>query len=84
MGQWFMGRSDRFFDNAKEFRPERWVESEVQSVSGKRGEEILRPFSLGVSTVNLAARAKLTSHDSLATALASCKCDGLSNTIHVF
>ncbi|CAK3994067.1 Averantin hydroxylase [Lecanosticta acicola] len=47
MGQWFMGRSDRFFDNAKEFRPERWTDAQVQSVSGKRGDEILRPFSLG-------------------------------------
>lgn len=47
MGQWFMGRSERFFDNAREFRPERWVNSEVQKSSGRRVDDILKPFSMG-------------------------------------
>jgi cytochrome P450 len=47
MGQWYMGRSEKFFDNAKEFRPERWLEPNIESASGKRTDEILKPFSLG-------------------------------------
>ncbi|KAI5360555.1 Putative cytochrome P450 [Septoria linicola] len=47
MGQWFMGRSNRFFDNAMEFRPERWVDSEVQKACGRRADDILKPFSMG-------------------------------------
>jgi len=47
LGQWFMGRSELFFDKPREFRPERWLDSEVQDASGKRPDEIMRPFSLG-------------------------------------
>lgn len=48
MGQFYMGRSDKLFDHPKEFRPERWLEGgEVQGVSGKRVDEILKPFSMG-------------------------------------
>lgn len=41
MGQWFMGRSERLFEDAKEFRPERWVEPDA------RVDDILKPFSMG-------------------------------------
>ncbi|EME41126.1 hypothetical protein DOTSEDRAFT_82343 [Dothistroma septosporum NZE10] len=48
MGQFFMGRSGQFFDDPREFRPERWLEgNEVQKVSGMRVNEILKPFSMG-------------------------------------
>lgn len=47
MGQWGMGRSERLFDNPKEFRPERWLDHEVSSVSGRHVDEVLKPFSLG-------------------------------------
>jgi len=48
MGQWYMGRSARFFDNPKEFRPERWLESDTTTrPAGLRVDEVLRPFSLG-------------------------------------
>ncbi|KAM3421658.1 hypothetical protein BST61_g2043 [Cercospora zeina] len=47
MGQWFMGRSERFFDDAMEFRPERWTNLEVQKACGRRVDEILKPFSMG-------------------------------------
>ena len=50
MGQWYMGRSEEFFDKAGEFRPERWLgtQSEKTESSGQpRVDEILRPFSLG-------------------------------------
>lgn len=47
MGQWGMGRSEHLFDDAKEFRPERWLDLEVQKVSGRRVDDILKPFSMG-------------------------------------
>ncbi|KAK5936875.1 hypothetical protein PMZ80_010813 [Knufia obscura] len=47
MGQWYMGRSERFFDEPKEFKPERWLDSSTEQVSGMSSDEILRPFSLG-------------------------------------
>lgn len=49
MGQWFMGRSDRVFDDPKTFRPERWLDGtdHFQAASGLDAEAILRPFSLG-------------------------------------
>lgn len=54
MGQWFMGRSDRFFEDASEFRPERWLDdddddenSNTTTPCGKRIEDILKPFSMG-------------------------------------
>ncbi|KIW30806.1 uncharacterized protein PV07_02506 [Cladophialophora immunda] len=48
MGQWHMGRSGRFFDNPKEFRPERWLdELGDKGPSGLQADEILKPFSLG-------------------------------------
>lgn len=49
MGQWYMGRSEKFFENAKEFRPERWQEAEsnVPGPAGLTAEEVLKPFSLG-------------------------------------
>ncbi len=49
MGQWHMGRSERFFDDPKEFRPERWLDPDAQDKgpSGLHVDEILRPFSLG-------------------------------------
>ncbi|KAK5076852.1 hypothetical protein LTR64_005669 [Lithohypha guttulata] len=49
MGQWFMGRSERFFHRAKEFRPERWLGPEVKEEGpyGLSTDEVLRPFSLG-------------------------------------
>jgi cytochrome P450 len=46
MGQWFMGRSDKFFENAMEFRPERWL-ADGQSPSGRPIKEIMNLFSLG-------------------------------------
>jgi cytochrome P450 len=47
MGQWYMGRSEKFFDNSKEFSPERWLKLSTESASGKRTDDILKPFSLG-------------------------------------
>ncbi|KXT05512.1 hypothetical protein AC578_3736 [Pseudocercospora eumusae] len=47
MGQWYMGRSEELFDNPKEFRPERWLHSEVQKASNRHVDEILKPFSMG-------------------------------------
>ncbi|KAK3702986.1 hypothetical protein LTR37_014716 [Vermiconidia calcicola] len=48
MGQWYMGRSERFFDKPKEFRPERWLESEDgKGPADFNPVEVLRPFSLG-------------------------------------
>ncbi|EXJ66579.1 uncharacterized protein A1O5_10249 [Cladophialophora psammophila CBS 110553] len=48
MGQWHMGRSGRFFDNPREFRPERWLdEMGDKGPSGLQADEILKPFSLG-------------------------------------
>ena len=47
MGQWYMGRSERFFGNPKEFRPERWLDSDTEGAPGMQPDEILRPFSLG-------------------------------------
>jgi aspirochlorine biosynthesis cytochrome P450 monooxygenase len=47
MGQWYMGRSDRFFDSPMEFRPERWLESDAKDVNGRPLDDVLRPFSLG-------------------------------------
>jgi aspirochlorine biosynthesis cytochrome P450 monooxygenase len=48
MGQWHMGRSERFFDNAKEFRPERWLEElGPKGPNGYAADDILKPFSLG-------------------------------------
>ncbi|KIW69909.1 hypothetical protein PV04_02226 [Phialophora macrospora] len=48
MGQWHMGRSDRFFDSPMEFRPERWLdELGTEGPAGLRNDEILKPFSLG-------------------------------------
>ncbi|EGP86164.1 unnamed protein product [Zymoseptoria tritici ST99CH_1A5] len=47
MGQWAMGRSKHLFDNPNEFRPERWVDSEVQDACGRRVNDILKPFSMG-------------------------------------
>ena len=43
-----MGRSERFFDNPKEFRPERWLdEIDTKGAAGLMSDDILRPFSLG-------------------------------------
>ena len=44
-----MGRSERLFDNASEFEPERWLEgpSEKQSNNKPPVDDILKPFSLG-------------------------------------
>jgi aspirochlorine biosynthesis cytochrome P450 monooxygenase len=48
-----MGRSERFFDNPKEFRPERWLTTDdsnahhVEGTDGCYADEVLRPFSLG-------------------------------------
>lgn len=49
MGQWYMGRSERLFENPKEFRPERWLESEsdIKGPAGLTVDEVLKPFSLG-------------------------------------
>ena len=48
MGQWYMGRSERFFDNAKEFRPERWLdEIDAKGPAGLTSDDVLKPFSLG-------------------------------------
>ncbi|KAK5102565.1 hypothetical protein LTR24_000124 [Lithohypha guttulata] len=47
MGQWYMGRSERFFDDPQAFRPERWLDSSKEEVSGMSPDEILRSFSLG-------------------------------------
>jgi len=47
MGQWYMGRSERFFDDPQDFRPERWLDSSIEAVSGLSPDEILRSFSLG-------------------------------------
>ncbi|KAF2164936.1 hypothetical protein M409DRAFT_24837 [Zasmidium cellare ATCC 36951] len=47
MGQWYMGRSERLFDNPQEFRPERWLAHETSSVSGRQVDEVLKPFSMG-------------------------------------
>lgn len=43
-----MGRSERFFDNPKEFRPERWIdELDKRGPSGLTPDNVLKPFSLG-------------------------------------
>lgn len=42
-----MGRSSRFFDSPKEFRPERWLDSEGKEAAHSPINDILRPFSLG-------------------------------------
>lgn len=42
-----MGRSELLFDDANEFKPERWLDLDVQNVSGRRVDEILKPFSMG-------------------------------------
>lgn len=48
MGQWYMGRSERFFDNPKEFRPERWLdEIDTKSPAGLTPDDVLKPFSMG-------------------------------------
>lgn len=47
MGQWGMGRSEHLFDDAKEFKPERWLDLDVQQASGRRVDDILKPFSMG-------------------------------------
>ena len=48
MGQWYMGRSDKFFDNPQEFRPERWLEeADTKGPAGLTSDEVLKPFSLG-------------------------------------
>lgn len=48
MAQFHMGRSERFFESAKEFRPERWLdELETKGPFGLQADEILRPFSMG-------------------------------------
>lgn len=49
MGQWFMGRSEKFFDNPREFRPERWLEPDIKTIgpADLQTDQILRPFSLG-------------------------------------
>ncbi len=47
MGQWYMGRSERFFENPMEFRPERWLKPDSEDPSGRPIEDVLRPFSLG-------------------------------------
>ena len=47
IGQWYMGRSERFFDSPMEFRPERWLEADSKDISGRPIEDVLKPFSLG-------------------------------------
>lgn len=49
MGQWYMGRSDRFYEKPKEFKPERWLEPEIANIGPAQlqTDQILRPFSLG-------------------------------------
>ena len=48
MGQWYMGRSGRFFQDPKEFRPERWLdEIDAKGPAGLTADDVLRPFSLG-------------------------------------
>lgn len=48
MAQWHMGRSARFFDSPKEFRPERWLAEDGGDAAARSSiEDTLRPFSLG-------------------------------------
>ena len=47
MAQWHMGRSERFFDNPMEFRPERWLLSDSQGPAHESVKDVLSPFSLG-------------------------------------
>ena len=47
MGQWFMGRSELFFNSPLEFRPERWLDSHSKDPSGRPIEDVLKPFSMG-------------------------------------
>lgn len=47
MGQWYMGRSERLFDNPEQFRPERWFDLDTKGPAGLSVDEVLRPFSLG-------------------------------------
>lgn len=49
MGQWYMGRSEQFFQNPQDFRPERWLDPEVKTIGpyGLATDEVLKPFSLG-------------------------------------
>lgn len=47
MAQWYMGRSPKFFDAPKEYRPERWLNEEGGEAGRSPIEDTLRPFSLG-------------------------------------
>lgn len=47
MGQWYMGRAKELFDEPNEFKPERWLNSDLQKASNRHVDEILKPFALG-------------------------------------
>lgn len=47
MGQWYMGRSEKFFDEPREFRPERWLDLKHEGSEDRAVDQTLRPFSLG-------------------------------------
>jgi cytochrome P450 len=51
MAQWYMGRSDKFFNNPQEFKPERWLDSSNDKdrvgPTGQTPDEVLKSFSLG-------------------------------------
>jgi len=42
-----MGSSEKLFEDAKEFRPERWFDLDTKGPAGLAVDEVLRPFSLG-------------------------------------
>jgi cytochrome P450 len=42
-----MGRSEKFFDNPMQYRPERWLDGDEKTPEGTSVKEILNPFGLG-------------------------------------